>query len=879
MECAKLKLYGLIPKISCTFVLLFLIISSCSSNVLAVEEENNLKAITSDCYKQGYRYNIQGFVYIHIEGEAYERGYQYGYLAAAEIVDMMNRWSQWGYPEDNIFWKIFLSKNLPEKWWDICKKRAVKYFWDQYPEEYQQEIQGIADGVKDRGGTIHGQPVTYEDVLTLNEIEETRQTYANPGGRGHPIRLAINMLKPTFKNIFTSENYDPGHCSAFVATGDATIDGRIIMTHSTIIPSLIGQRSNIILDVKPSNGNRFIMTCFPGYIWSSQDFYENEKGIMLAETSWYQGPYKIKNTIPTGVRARLAIQYSDSIDKVIDTMIEKNNGLYPNDWIMGDTKTGEIASLELGFRHHAITRTKNGFLWSCNNPKDDKVRWEPFSIFGFGIPGRIFFKMFIPNENERDLKFKELKDEYYGKIDMEIAKKIMATPPINKDTWDCKITDSSLLKNLGFWAHMGNADGKLWVPTEENKEKLKGVTEGPGTGWVKIFASKSQPDPEFFTDNMINTENQGKVLWTYQTQDYRNADYASLSISGKTLYVSTSTSSIYAINPDRSILWNLSNIGEKTVEPAVSNEYLYIGTEQGIYAINKETGKIEWKQTVGDIANKPIVTNNLVITSCTDGNVYAFNSKTGKTEWKYSFTDTAYISTGGDNNLYIASGDTCYYFDSNKKELIWNYKTDGIITNSPTKNKDTIYFGSWDGNLYAIHEKTGKIKWKFQTGWGIDTKPYIKENIVYFGSNDNRFYALDEETGGLRWFFTCKSGIHSNPIVYGDYVFFGSDDGRLYALDKNNGEAKWSFAPGYTINDGDVNNYITTPILSDPVVEDGVVYISAKGIVYALDAQTKENVKESPKKIDNGFNFGYLIILLLVAISIVVLLKYFKRKK
>ena len=61
-----------------------------------------------------------------------------------------------------------------------------------------------------------------------------------------------------------------------------------------------------------------------------------------------------------------------------------------NDWLMGDTKTGEIASLELAFRHHSLNRTINGFLWSCNNAKDDKVRWVLNSFTRLGIFGRIF---------------------------------------------------------------------------------------------------------------------------------------------------------------------------------------------------------------------------------------------------------------------------------------------------------------------------------------------------------------------------------------------------------------------------------------------------------------------------------------------------------
>ncbi|MEO8662531.1 MAG: hypothetical protein ABI693_28985, partial [Bryobacteraceae bacterium] len=42
----------------------------------------------------GYRYPTGGWIYLHIEGEPYERGYQHGYLMAPEIVRYIDR--NWG---------------------------------------------------------------------------------------------------------------------------------------------------------------------------------------------------------------------------------------------------------------------------------------------------------------------------------------------------------------------------------------------------------------------------------------------------------------------------------------------------------------------------------------------------------------------------------------------------------------------------------------------------------------------------------------------------------------------------------------------------------------------------------------------------------------
>ena len=110
-------------------------------------------------------------------------------------------------------------------------------------------------------------------------------------------------------------------------------------------------------------------------------------------------------------------------------------------------------------------------------------------------------------------------------------------------------------------------------------------------------------------------------------------------------------------------------------------------------------------------------------------------------------------------------------------------------------------------------------------------------------------------------------------------MFFGSDDGYLYALDKNTGELVWNFAPEYSISDEDVNNFVTTPITNSPIVEDGIVYIEVKETVYALDAQTTEEIfiLKSPKK--NGINPALLTLILLILISIALLINVFVKSR
>jgi len=117
-------------------------------NTVAENYENKSKTLTSGQYDKGYRYNIQGWVYIHIEGEPYKRGYQYGYLASNEINDIFQRWINFEYGRVKLL-KLFKFRN-PEKLWNFFRLKAKNYFLKYIPNEYIDELKGLKDGLNAR---------------------------------------------------------------------------------------------------------------------------------------------------------------------------------------------------------------------------------------------------------------------------------------------------------------------------------------------------------------------------------------------------------------------------------------------------------------------------------------------------------------------------------------------------------------------------------------------------------------------------------------------------------------------------------------------------------------------------------------------------------
>lgn len=838
-----------------------LILQIVSSSISSAEENSVAQIITSGCYDKGYRYNIQGWVYLHIEGEPYERGYQYGYLASAEIIDMINRWSNLGH-------SVKFLKNLPinydklsEKWWEICKLKSMRFFEKHIPEEYKQEMRGMVDGLNAQEVKLFGNNIEYEDIVASQFVQDVQYAFFKYClKRFHPIRKIFNGIKEV---LFEDANYEEiGYCRAIIATGDATADKGIVIAHATIFEKYIAERCNFIIDIKPSNGYRFIMTGPPGSLWSQEDYYQNEKGIVLTETELVpQGSFNIRKT-PKGVRSRTAIQYSASIDEVIGNLQNGNNGLIPNEWLIGDIKTGEIARLEQALIHTPVTRLTNGIFTSSCTPHNNKVERELW-----GLLPKIFAKIIYSDNNKYTSpvikKFDELEEKYYGKIDIEVVKKILTTFPISEDSTDVKITNSKLLENMGLITYFGRPVGNEWIASEEDVTKFKGVTVLPPSGWSDIFPCQSNPIDLPFKNNEKNGYN---ISWKFETNSLGNANYSSSIVDEDIVYTATSSGTVFAIKKATGNCKWYNILGEKSVDPVINDNLLYIGTNKGLHALNKTTGKMKWEQLLGDIICKPVIYKDIIIASFSNGEIHAFNLNFGKEKLLFKFNSSAYISETKNDMIYIGSGISCFGFDINKKEIIWERKTNGPITTSPKISDGTVFVGSWDGALYALNVTTGELKWKNVTGWGIDSTPDVSDGIVFVGSLDNNFYAFNKETGDIKWIYKCKAAIHSNSYVYGEYVFFGCDDGRLYALNKTDGELNWSYSPRYSIKEDDINNYITTPILSNPFVEEGVVYFGANGSVYALDAQTFETQKIFPEKVSD---IRYDMVLLMSILSIV----------
>ncbi len=423
-------------------------------------------------YGPAYRYPQAGWVVLHIEGEPYERGYQHGKLMSAEIADQINTLATARSPKS------------PSDGWRDQRLVINALFLRRYDKEYLEEMKGIADGASAAGAKFEGRAVDLIDIVSVNSVMEIDSLSENLDAT--PNGLEGKKLKEP--HYSQPKKLPTEHCSAFAATGPATKDGKIVFGHITMWNLYHARHCNVWLDVAPKQGNRVLMQSFPGGIMSGLDYYMNGAGLLVAETTIKQTRFDIAGDSMAS-RIRKALQYGSTIDEAVKILEKANNGTYTNEWLLGDTKTDEIALFELGTHKSRLLRSSKGewygntpgFYWGCNNAKDVDVRLETVPSVE-GKPANLVWAA-----SDRDQTWQKLYEKYKGKIGPEFGFEAFTTAPLaGFPSCDAKFTTSDMAKGLKTWALFGPPRGRTWDASEADRKKYSDVRPLVSNDWAVL---------------------------------------------------------------------------------------------------------------------------------------------------------------------------------------------------------------------------------------------------------------------------------------------------------------------------------------------------------------------------------------------------------
>ena len=455
-----------------SFILLILLISSTiTAQQLSPQEEKWIS--------KSYRIEKNGWIFLHIEGEPFERGFQRGYLTHIEIKEFLNTLT-------------YIIEFKSAKKLEYFIERSVEFFKDKGSKEYNDEMKGIVSGMEKAGTKI-----SFKEILFMNGFIDIWWYWWDQ----------------------EKKNEGPG-CSAFIATGDATTDGKVIMAHNTWFCYYFAQYCNFIIDIVPIKGHRILMQSWAPFLYSGTDFFITGAGLIGCETTIGGFSGFDKNCTPVFERARKAMQYANNIDEWSEIMIKDNNGAYANSWLLGDINTNEIARFEIGLKHHSLEKKKSGYFTGSNLTQNIKILRDETDASYDDIRQCCV---------ARSVRWKQLMKNNFGKIDIDIAKVLLGDhydvylekeKPGNRticghgelddgsvpgNPWgaydpcgafDGKVVNSDLAKNFKFYAKWGSPcglgfDADKYLKRHLQYDWLKGyITNLPSKPWTIFPVNK-----------------------------------------------------------------------------------------------------------------------------------------------------------------------------------------------------------------------------------------------------------------------------------------------------------------------------------------------------------------------------------------------------
>jgi len=267
----------------------------------------------------------QGDLILHLEGSWYDMGYEQGKLLKKECLITLNSV------------KGLLRSYLPFASFKLTKKLLYKTVYKReepyIPEEFKQELKGLADALE----------IRVEDLQALHAM------------------------------IFIAS------CSGASAFGRATKDGELYQTRSLDYPlTFIDpktktplQNQSLIVVYKPKGAIPFISFSWPGFIGSVGGM--NVKGICVSEmtdASWYERPAGL----PMIFRIKQTLAKAKTLDQAIKLMTQKPlEGGY--NFLVGDGKIPSAVAIEMN--------AKRAYVGSWNSPAESNSYWNWFKKYEY----------------------------------------------------------------------------------------------------------------------------------------------------------------------------------------------------------------------------------------------------------------------------------------------------------------------------------------------------------------------------------------------------------------------------------------------------------------------------------------------------------------
>ncbi|MFB1065797.1 PQQ-binding-like beta-propeller repeat protein [Natrinema sp. H-ect4] len=211
---------------------------------------------------------------------------------------------------------------------------------------------------------------------------------------------------------------------------------------------------------------------------------------------------------------------------------------------------------------------------------------------------------------------------------------------------------------------------------------------------------------------------------------------------------------------DEKPLHNMRNYqggGPHTNVPAVAGGTVYFAGENTLYAVDLETGEVEWEfenpagEPLGE--SNPAVKDGTVYVGGEDQRLYAIDTQNGSEEWSIEINASVECSPSiADGTIYFggagAGAQKFFAIDRDSQDHVWGPKDLRYsVRSKPIVANGIVYVSSYH-DLFALNSGNGSIKWKFENlgedeGESIRASPAVSDGTLYIPTAEGNIYAIN----------------------------------------------------------------------------------------------------------------------------------------
>ena len=265
----------------------------------------------------------------------------------------------------------------------------------------------------------------------------------------------------------------------------------------------------------------------------------------------------------------------------------------------------------------------------------------------------------------------------------------------------------------------------------------------------------------------------GKQIWSFKTP---YAVRSSPAVADGIVYIGSDDYFVYALDAATGkLLWKSATDDNVISSPAVYGGVVTVGSgDKLLHTFNAKNGRTRLQfLTTGNIFSSTAVKDGTAYFADSAGFFYAVD--TSKKNWFLENKARYYW-----NALYVYG---VAPKPSNPSGYMWSMPLGwGINTvSSPAVTDSNAYMGA-QNNMISIDLATRSIAWTFPTGDVVTSSPAVAGGAIFFGGYNGHVYALNSATGEKLWDYVTGDQITSSPAVADGVLYIGSHDGKLYAF-------------------------------------------------------------------------------------------------